>query len=90
MGSGFFSELFTHVGQSGTHVDPPAHFVKGLHTVDQRGTRVFASENAVGDVPGSASASLARLGAVAETFSVPNCKYAGSFVSTLGTALRIR
>src|SRR6266436_4308204 len=33
--SGFFSELFTHVGQWGTHVDPPAHFVKGLRTVDQ-------------------------------------------------------
>ena len=35
MGSGFFSELFTHVGQWGTHVDPPAHLVKGLRTVDQ-------------------------------------------------------
>jgi kynurenine formamidase len=35
MGSGFFSELFTHVGQWGTHVDPPAHFAKGLRTVDQ-------------------------------------------------------
>jgi len=35
MGTGFFSELFTHVGQWGTHVDPPAHFVKGLRTVDQ-------------------------------------------------------
>jgi len=35
MGAGFFSELFTHVGQWGTHVDPPAHFVKGLRTVDQ-------------------------------------------------------
>jgi hypothetical protein len=34
MGSGFFPELFTHVGQWGTHVDPPAHFVKGLRTVD--------------------------------------------------------
>ena len=32
---GFFSELFTHVGQWGTHVDPPAHFIKGLRTVDQ-------------------------------------------------------
>jgi len=31
----FFSELFTHVGQWGTHVDSPAHFVKGLRTVDQ-------------------------------------------------------
>ncbi len=35
LGSGFFSELFTHVGQWGTPVDPPAHFVKGLRTVDQ-------------------------------------------------------
>ena len=35
MGSGFFSELFTHVGQWGTHVDPPAHFIRGLRTVDQ-------------------------------------------------------
>ena len=35
MGGGFFSEVFTHVGQWGTHVDPPAHFVKGLRTVDQ-------------------------------------------------------
>ncbi len=29
MGAGFFSELFTHVG------DPPAHFIKGLRTLDQ-------------------------------------------------------
>jgi kynurenine formamidase len=35
MGTGFFAELFTHVGQWGTHVDPPAHFIKGLRTVDQ-------------------------------------------------------
>ena len=35
MGAGFFSEIFTHVGQWGTHVDPPAHFHKGLRTVDQ-------------------------------------------------------
>src|SRR6266849_6447330 len=35
MGGGFFSEVFTHVGQWGTHVDPPAHFMKGLRTVDQ-------------------------------------------------------
>lgn len=33
-GSGFFAETFIHVGQWGTHVDPPAHFVKGLRTVD--------------------------------------------------------
>jgi kynurenine formamidase len=35
VGSGFFAEVFTHVGQWGTHVDPPAHFVKGGRTVDQ-------------------------------------------------------
>jgi kynurenine formamidase len=35
MGDGFFSETYTHVGQWGTHVDPPAHFIRGLRTVDQ-------------------------------------------------------
>ena len=35
MGAGFYAETYTHVGQWGTHVDPPAHFVKGLRTVDQ-------------------------------------------------------
>jgi kynurenine formamidase len=34
-GEGFFAESYTHVGQWGTHVDPPAHFVRGLRTVDQ-------------------------------------------------------
>lgn len=35
LGSGFYTQLFSHVGQWGTHVDPPAHFVRGLRTVDQ-------------------------------------------------------
>jgi len=35
LGEGFFSEIFTLVGQWGTHVDPPAHFIRGLRTVDQ-------------------------------------------------------
>jgi kynurenine formamidase len=35
LGSGFYAQSFTHVGQWGTHVDPPAHFVKGMRTVDQ-------------------------------------------------------
>ena len=35
LGSGFFAELYCHVGQWGTHVDPPAHFVEGLRTLDQ-------------------------------------------------------
>lgn len=32
---GFRIEEFCHVGQWGTHIDPPAHFHKGLRTVDQ-------------------------------------------------------
>ncbi len=35
LGSGFYAQSFTHVGQWGTHVDPPAHFVKGMRTVDR-------------------------------------------------------
>ncbi|MEO5720134.1 MAG: cyclase family protein [Chthoniobacterales bacterium] len=35
LGAGFFAETYTIVGQWGTHVDPPAHFVKGLRTVDE-------------------------------------------------------
>jgi kynurenine formamidase len=35
LGSGFFAESYEHVGQWGTHVDPPAHFIKGLRTVDE-------------------------------------------------------
>ena len=35
LGSGFFAESFQHVGQWGTHVDPPAHFIKGLRTIDE-------------------------------------------------------
>ena len=42
-GAGFFVEVFTHVGQSGTHVDPPAHFIKGLRTVDQINPREMFS-----------------------------------------------
>ena len=33
--AGFLAEEFSHPGQWGTHVDPPAHFVKGLRTVDE-------------------------------------------------------
>ncbi len=35
LGTGFFAEKYCHVGQWGTHVDPPAHFIQGLRTVDQ-------------------------------------------------------
>src|SRR5246127_1686913 len=33
--AGFQVDEFCHVGQWGTHIDPPAHFHKGLKTVDQ-------------------------------------------------------
>jgi kynurenine formamidase len=33
--SGFNVDEFCHVGQWGTHIDPPAHFHEGLKTVDQ-------------------------------------------------------
>jgi kynurenine formamidase len=32
---GFRINEYCHIGQWGTHVDPPAHFHAGLHTVDQ-------------------------------------------------------
>ena len=32
---GFFAQEFIHVGQFGTHMDPPAHFHKGLRPADQ-------------------------------------------------------
>ncbi len=35
MGTGFFAERFTLVGQWGTHCDPPAHFSRGLRTIDE-------------------------------------------------------
>lgn len=35
MGSSFFAQRYEIVGQWGTHVDPPAHFIRGLRTVDQ-------------------------------------------------------
>ena len=35
LGKGFFAQQYTHVGQWGTHCDPPAHFVRGKRTIDQ-------------------------------------------------------
>lgn len=32
---GFWAQEFTHVGQWGTHCDPPAHFHKGFRTIDK-------------------------------------------------------
>lgn len=54
-GSGFFAELFTHVGQWGTHVDPPAHFIKGLRTVDEIDLREMILPLVVVDVHSDAA-----------------------------------
>lgn len=35
LGSGFFAQRYSFIGQWGTHVDPPVHFVKGLRTLDE-------------------------------------------------------
>jgi kynurenine formamidase len=54
LGTGFFTEIFTHVGQWGTHVDPPAHFIKGLRTVDQISLKEMILPLVVIDVHGEA------------------------------------
>ncbi len=47
---GFHIEIFTHAGQWGTHVDPPAHFHRGLKTVDQIDPEEFLLRLVVIDV----------------------------------------
>ncbi len=56
LGTGFFAEIFTHVGQWGTHVDPPAHFIPGLRTVDQIEVREMVMPLVVIDVHEQAAA----------------------------------
>jgi len=34
-GAGIYVHRYSHVGQWGTHADPPAHFIRGLRTLDQ-------------------------------------------------------
>jgi kynurenine formamidase len=35
LGAGIYVHRYSHVGQWGTHADPPAHFVRGTRTLDQ-------------------------------------------------------
>src|SRR3954465_15522074 len=55
LGEGFFTEIFTHVGQWGTHVDPPAHFIQGTRTVDQIDLKEMILPLVVIDVHGEAA-----------------------------------
>jgi kynurenine formamidase len=47
---GFHVQSFCHVGQWGTHVDPPAHFHEGLKTVDQIDPKDFLLRLVVLDI----------------------------------------
>lgn len=49
-GSGFYAQYFSHVGQWGTHVDPPAHLIKGGRTLDQIGVKEMIMPLVVLDV----------------------------------------
>src|SRR5205814_4618885 len=52
---GFHVDEFCHVGQWGTHVDPPAHFHEGKNTVDQIDPKVMLMPLVVLDVHEHAS-----------------------------------
>ncbi|MFN2460534.1 MAG: cyclase family protein [Candidatus Velthaea sp.] len=56
LGSGFYAQMFCHVGQWGTHVDPPAHFAKGGRTVDQIDPKEMVMPLVVLDVHARAAA----------------------------------
>jgi kynurenine formamidase len=47
---GFNIDIFTHPGQWGTHVDPPAHFHEGMRTVDRIDPNQFVLRLVVLDV----------------------------------------
>jgi kynurenine formamidase len=49
-GTGFYAQNFSHVGQWGTHADPPAHFIKGGRTLDQIDVREMLMPMVVLDV----------------------------------------
>src|ERR1700685_2301408 len=48
---GFRINEYCHIGQWGTHVDPPAHFHTGLHSVDQIDPKEMLMQLVVIDVP---------------------------------------
>lgn len=56
LGSGFRTQSYTLVGQWGTHVDPPAHFVPGGRTVDRIGVKEMVLPLVVIDVHEAAAA----------------------------------
>ncbi|NLL35944.1 MAG: cyclase family protein [Fretibacterium sp.] len=63
MGSGFCAHYYGHVGQWGTHVDPPCHFVKGGRTLDELDVKEMICPLAVLDVHEKAAANPDYAGA---------------------------
>jgi kynurenine formamidase len=55
-GSGIFVHRYSHVGQWGTHADPPAHFIRGLRTLDQIDCKEMILPLAVIDIHSRAAA----------------------------------
>jgi kynurenine formamidase len=55
MGSGFFAQRYSLVGQWGTHCDPPAHFAQGKRTIDQIDVKEMILPLVVLDVHGKAA-----------------------------------
>jgi kynurenine formamidase len=51
---GFRADRYSHIGQWGTHVDPPAHFVRGGRTLDDIPVTEMLSELVVLDATGQA------------------------------------
>jgi kynurenine formamidase len=49
-GAGFLAHEYRHVGQWGTHMDPPAHFARGGRTQDEVGVQEMILELVVVDV----------------------------------------
>jgi len=56
IGYGFFAQVFSHVGQWGTHCDAPAHFARGKRTLDQIGVKEMLLPLVVFDVHEKAAA----------------------------------
>ncbi len=56
MGSGFLAHEYRHVGQWGTHCDPPAHFARGGRTQDEIGVEEMVLELVVLDVSAAVAA----------------------------------
>ncbi len=55
LGHGFLAHEYRHVGQWGTHVDPPCHFVRGGLTLDRIKVEEMIAPLVVLDIAGRAS-----------------------------------